>query len=155
MAQDLKKPHIMLITWFGSGLLKPAPGTWGSLASIPVGVLIYLISGPFGLLLATAVITIIGTIAIRIFQKETNTHDLSEIVIDETVGQWIPLAIAGLNPLFILLAFILFRFFDITKIWPANVFDKMTSAWSVMADDIIAGFYAAFVLVLIMFFTGL
>ncbi len=147
---DLKKPHILLATWFGSGLLKPAPGTWGSAASIPVGIVIYAIGGPLLLTIATLAIFIIGLYCVNKFQKETGTQDLSQIVIDETAGQWLVLIVSGPNLSMVLLAFLLFRFFDITKVFPAKwVENRYKNAWGVMGDDIIAGLYAAITLSLI------
>ena len=133
----------MIATWFGCGLISPGPGTWGSLGAIPFGVLIYWLGGLYALIPAIFIITLIGYWAAHKFEKATNTHDSSMIVVDEVAGQWIALLAAGLNPVLIAAAFILFRFFDITKIWPANWIDeKVPGAAGVMGDDIIAGFYA-------------
>ena len=71
-------------------------------------------------------------------------HDSKMIVIDEVAGQWIALLPAALNPALILIAFILFRFFDILKPWPISFIDKkVPGALGVMGDDIIAGLFAA------------
>lgn len=154
---DLKKPHIMVASWFGSGFMIPAPGTWGSLAALPPGLLIYWIGGPGLLALAIIALGTLGFLwAIPKFEQEHNEKDSSMIVIDEVVGQWIPLLIAGLNPFLILLSFGFFRFFDIFKIWPANIFDKkMNNAFSVMADDIFAGLYATLAVMFIQVLVGI
>jgi phosphatidylglycerophosphatase A len=132
-----------LATWFGLGFLKPSPGTFGSLGALPFGIAIYYYGGLYALIAAIFLITLIGLWAADQFDKNMGTHDNGMIVIDEVAGQWIALLAAGLNPFFIFLSFILFRFFDITKIWPSNRLEKLPGAWGVMADDIMAGIYAA------------
>lgn len=139
---DLKKPHVLIATWFGMGLIEPAPGTWGSFGALPFGLLIYGVMGPLGLAAAAALITIIGYESAKIFSERTGTEDSPQIVVDEVAGQWIALIGAGLNPVLIGLAFIFFRFFDITKLWPASRLEKIPGALGVMADDIAAGLYA-------------
>lgn len=154
---NLKKPHVMAASWFGSGFINPAPGTWGSLAALPPGLLIYWIGGPALLALAIIGVAVLGFLwAIPKFEQDHGGKDSPMIVIDEVAGQWIPLLIAGLNPFLILLSFGLFRFFDIFKIWPASIFDKkMNNAFSVMADDIFAGLYATLVVMFIQLLVGI
>ena len=138
----------LLATWFGSGLSPKAPGTCGSLAALPFAFAIVFWGGPLSLLAATAAVFLIGTIAATHYMATKGTaHDPGEIVIDEVAGQWIALLPAGLDPLSFLLAFILFRVFDIWKPWPINLLDqKMGGGLGVMADDVLAGIYAAIVL---------
>ncbi len=158
---NFKHPSVWLATWFGSGLMRPAPGTWGSLAALPFG-MIFLAYGSIGTLLAAiAIATYAGLWACRHFESMTGTHDHKMIVIDEVAGQWIalvPLLLfenQGINPPLVLIAFLLFRFFDILKPWPASYFDRNVSgAWGVMGDDLIAGFYAAIVMSGILFYAG-
>ena len=76
----------------------------------------------------------------------TGEHDSGIIVIDEAAGLWLTLLAATMEPLSILGAFILFRFFDILKPWPVSYFDRMPGAKGVMLDDLAAGLYAAIVL---------
>jgi len=147
-ALDFKAPYTWLATWFGCGLINPAPGTWGSLGALPFGIAIFAFTGIWGLAIATILITIIGYWASDQFEKATNTHDNKMIVIDEVAGQWIALMpvfyFSGYNPTLIIAAFILFRIFDILKPWPVSFFDKkVKGAAGVMGDDIIAGLYAA------------
>ena len=147
---NLKSPHIALATWFGAGLLLPAPGTWGSLAALPFGLLILKFGGTQMLLLAILIITALGLWATRKFQLETKTHDSKMIVIDEVAGQWIPLLFCALNPLWIAASFALFRLFDILKPPPISWADKnLNNEWGVMIDDIIAGIFAALCLLLL------
>ena len=140
-------PSSLLATWFGSGLLPWAPGTWGSLAAVPCGVVLFWLSGPFGLLLATALVFAIGLWAAHSYEQVAAIKDPGAIVIDEVAGQWLALIPAGLNPVAIALAFVLFRAFDVTKPWPVGWADRhLKGAFGIMADDIIAGLYAMAVL---------
>jgi phosphatidylglycerophosphatase A len=140
---NLKDPWIWLATWFGMGFLKPAPGTWGSLGALPFGFAIYMIGGDIALLIGIIGLTYLGYRGADVFGKQTQTDDNSMIVVDEVVGQWIALLGTAMNPLLVFLSFVLFRFFDITKIWPVCWFEKkLPGAAGVMADDIAAGIYA-------------
>lgn len=136
-------PAIWLATWFGFGFLKPAPGTWGSLAALPFGVL--MLKESFYLLpIFTVLMLFIGLWASRRFSKSAGVEDSPMIVIDEVVGVWIALIPAGTNPVMIFLAFLFFRFFDILKPWPVSVVDRrVKGAVGVMMDDVLAGGYAA------------
>jgi phosphatidylglycerophosphatase A len=81
--------------------------------------------------------------------KSFTSSDPKEIVIDEFIGQSIPLLICGNNFFLIILSFLLFRLFDITKPWPASYFDlKVKNATGVIMDDIIAGLYTFFIIYL-------
>ncbi|MCB1651608.1 MAG: phosphatidylglycerophosphatase A [Alphaproteobacteria bacterium] len=148
---DLKAPYVWLATWFGFGLLKPAPGTWGSLGSLPFGLLIFKFSGLIGLLAAIVLVSLVGYWAADRFEKNTGIHDCKMVVIDEVAGQWIALLPVfyfwGLNGLGVLSAFLLFRVFDILKPWPVSYFDKkIDNAIGVMGDDIVAGLYGALII---------
>lgn len=141
---DKKQKYVWLASWFGCGFINPAPGTWGSLGAIPFGLIIYALSGVYGLGVAVFLITIVGLWSADKFDKAMDGHDSKMIVIDEVAGQWIALMPAALNPLLVLIAFIAFRFFDILKPWPVSFFDKkVKGAAGVMGDDIVAGIFAA------------
>lgn len=140
---DRKDPYIWLAVWGGCGFMRPAPGTWGSAGAIPVGVILYMIAGNAALLFAIAAVVYFGLKAIEKFQQQTNTNDHSMIVVDEVAGQWIALLATGMQPLLVLAAFLFFRLFDITKIWPVSWCEqKLPGARGVMADDLAAGAYA-------------
>ncbi|MEM9342977.1 MAG: phosphatidylglycerophosphatase A [Pseudomonadota bacterium] len=144
-----------IIATFGYvGLIRPAPGTWGSLAALLVAWPIHVLGGPLLLLAATAVALAIGLWATRDYMAATGTHDPSEVVIDEVVGQWIALLPASLGAAHsgaaipdlwpgILVAFLAFRALDIAKPGPIGWADQQPGAWGVMLDDIIAGWMAA------------
>ncbi|MBU0800675.1 MAG: phosphatidylglycerophosphatase A [Alphaproteobacteria bacterium] len=135
---------MLLATWFGCGRAKRAPGTWGTLGSLPFGILFMVLGGWPLLLVATVLVSIIGYYAAAVYERETGTHDSGAIVIDEVAGMWLTLCAATLTPLSIVLAFALFRGFDILKPWPVSWADrKLPGAAGVMADDILAGVYAA------------
>ncbi len=136
---------------FGSGLIKPAPGTWGSLVGLGIGYLFLQLPMPTTILISAAIIvTIISIYAIGIIEKSTGVHDAPEIVIDEFAGQWlamVPLAVNGITLSSLIASFILFRIFDIIKPWPIIWLDKKVSGgFGVMVDDLVAGIIAAVVL---------
>lgn len=142
---DKKQPYVWIATWFGCGLINKAPGTWGTLGAIPVGLLLLYGGGPLNLILGICVVTALGFWSAHEFSKATGTKDSKMIVIDEVAGMWIALLAAGLQPLLIVVAFASFRLFDIWKPWPVSYFDRMDGAKGIMLDDIVAGIMAAIV----------
>lgn len=153
---DFRHPAVWLATWFGTGLAKPAPGTWGSVAALPFGIIIYLAGGQITLLIATAFIFGTGFWAARSFEQMTGKHDASEIVIDEVAGMWLTLAVSTMSPASVGLALLLFRFFDILKPWPVSWCDrKEHGTLGVMLDDIAAGAYAGLALLGIQAYAGI
>ena len=91
----------------------------------------------------------VGVFTSSIVTKEINDKDPSSIVIDEWVGQWIPFIFLHLNIQNLVLSFIFFRIFDISKILFIKKFESFSGGWGVMLDDVLAGFYA---LVLVIMF---
>ena len=124
------------------GHLRPAPGTIGSAVGVVSG---YMIAsyGAEILALATLLLTIIGILAADAYSQTTSRKDAPEIIIDEVAGQWIALIILPLDLWWFAAAFVLFRFFDITKIGPVGMAEQLSGGVGVMADDIIAGLLAA------------
>ena len=152
-------PHL-ITTFFLVGHLRPAPGTWGSLAALPAAWLLHVIGGWLLLLIAIPVVFAIGWWATAQETRGRDDHDPSEIVIDEVVGQWIaflPVSIgaahagATLTALWPgwVTAFIAFRIFDIRKAGPIGWADRRGDALGVMLDDVIAGICAALVVILL------
>ena len=141
-------------TVFGIGYLRPAPGTWGSLAALPLGWALHVLGGFPLLLLATAAIFIVGVWATTVIIEEGDDKDPSEIVIDEVAGQMIALLplsypawsmgipITALWPGWVR-AFLCSRLFDIGKPGPGGRADRRGDALGVMLDDAIAGIFAA------------
>ena len=153
---DIKKPWFWLATWFGCGLARPAPGTWGTLGGLPFGIFLMMFGGPVWLAAAAIIVFAAGLWAAREFEKATGEHDSSAIVIDEVAGVWVTLLAATQTPLSVLLAFLLFRAFDILKPWPVSWCDKkLPGAWGVMMDDIAAGIFAAASLYLLRTYAGI
>ena len=148
-----------LATFFGVGYSKFAPGTFGSLATLPLAFLLANYCGTLGVTIAVLIIFIIGTMATTEVLRHT-PHDPGFVVIDEVAGQLLTfISVAPyLNNKFYdwkiyLIGFILFRIFDIFKPQPVRWADrKITNAWGVMLDDIIAGTYATLILYLLFIF---
>ena len=141
---------VILATWFGSGLLKPAPGTWGSAAALPFAWAIATYAGSLALVPAALLLFGIGVWASNVYDRKTGGHDASEIVIDEVVGVWLTLAVIGPSLVGYAIGFALFRLFDIVKPWPVRWADRQVSGGlGVMLDDVLAAGYAALCLVLI------
>lgn len=134
---------VCISTWFGVGRLKPASGTWGSLAAIPPGYFIYAYGGMLALALAALALLWAGTICADHYGKKSGEPDDQAIVVDEVVGMWIA-AIPCENQLpFWFVAFFLFRVFDISKPWPASYFEKRKGGgYDAMMDDVVAGLFA-------------
>lgn len=143
-------------TVFGIGYLRPAPGTWGSLAALPLAWALHQIGGFWFLVNVTFFVFVSGLMATQKITQGSADQDPSEIVIDEVVGQWIALfpvsygammmsvEITALWPGWIA-AFGLFRLFDIWKPWLVGWADRRPGAFGVMLDDVIAGVFAAVV----------
>lgn len=138
-----RDPGLWLATWFGCGLSPRAPGTVGTLAALPFGFAIMWYGGTAGLLLAALIVSAAGLWAAGVYERKSGTHDSGAIVIDEVAGMWLTLCAGTLSPLSFVLAFGLFRLFDILKPWPVSWADReLPGAAGVMADDIIAGILA-------------
>ena len=141
-ALPLTHPAYLLATWFGAGLLRPAPGTWGSLAALPCAWVIVHFGGTIALATATLVVFALGCWAGGVYERAGDGSDPGAVVIDEVVGQWLVLIAAPLEPLYYLAAFLLFRLCDITKPWPASWADaKVHGGLGIMLDDILAALY--------------
>lgn len=136
-------------TWFRVGFWPKMPGTWGSLMAIPAAALLYLAFGLKGLMISTLITFILGIFASYFVLFTTIDSDPSFIVIDEVVGQWLVLWIAGTDIRFWFLAFLLFRVFDILKPYPIKKIEsyfedgtQFSKATGIMVDDIVAAGYS-------------
>ena len=150
----------LIVTFFGAGYLRPASGTWGSAAAFPAAWLLWLIGGPWALVIATPVVYFVGLWAVRQHLVGHVSTDPKEVVIDEVAGQFLALwpvafgawameaSVFALWP-GLLAAFFLFRGFDIWKPGPARTADNRGDAVGVMLDDIWAGLFAAIVVVIL------
>jgi phosphatidylglycerophosphatase A len=132
----------LIATVLGVGRAPFAPGTVASVVALPFAWLI-LRHGDVTLLgAATTVATLAGIWACDVYVKDTGREDPSECVIDEVAGQWIACAFAPVSLAGFALAFVLFRLFDITKLWPISAAEKLRGGLGVMADDLVAGLFA-------------
>ncbi|HVJ08120.1 MAG TPA: phosphatidylglycerophosphatase A [Acidisarcina sp.] len=139
-------------TFFGAGLGKPGPGTWGSIAALLLWWLLAHFAAPstlhLALITAAAALlaTVIGIPAGTIVARETGREDPGHVVVDEAVGQWIALIACPVDWRHPLLALLLFRAFDIVKPWPARQLENLPGGWGIMLDDVAAGLYALLIL---------
>jgi phosphatidylglycerophosphatase A len=148
-------PAIMLATWFGVGLIPIAPGSWGSLAALPFAWAICSLWGPTGLAIAIAIAVFTGWWATAAVIKASGINDPGFVVIDEVAAQWLVLLAAPSGPLSWVLAFLLFRIFDIWKPWPVRWADRhIRGGLGVMLDDLLAAVYAALILSVLLMIGG-
>ncbi|WP_045387351.1 phosphatidylglycerophosphatase A [Vibrio rotiferianus] len=149
---SLKNPWHLLATGFGSGLSPVVPGTMGTLASIPLFLLLAQL--PFSLYVVAVLFScVIGIKICQVTSDDMGVHDHGSIVWDEFAGFWITMSLVpALNiPLtewkWLLTGFILFRFFDMVKPWPIGWLDKRVhGGLGIMIDDIVAGIMAGIAL---------
>lgn len=147
--QVLTNPVHFFAFGFGSGLAAKAPGTFGTLAAIPLYLLLAQLSLPL-YLVAIVLSFIVGVWLCGESSELLGVHDHSGIVWDEFVGFWITMIAAPAGWLWIVVGFGLFRLFDIWKPWPISVLDaKVHGGLGIMVDDVLAGVYALIVLQLL------
>lgn len=155
----------LFLTFFGAGLSPKAPGTVGTLASLPVGVAILYYMGMETLFMVTLAITIIGIFEINKYEQETGIHDHQQIVIDEAAGMWLSLMIAYstaitmnypyVEILTIVFSFAAFRLFDIWKPSTIGWIDReIKGGLGVMMDDVLAGIAGGLLTALILMGIG-
>jgi len=149
---SLKNPIHFLALGFGSGLAPKAPGTFGTLAALPLYFLMMHLSLPVFIAL-TLVITIVGFWICDIAAKDMQVHDHGAIVWDEVAGMLITMIAAPVGLLPLVVGFALFRFFDIIKPWPIKLLDRhVKGGFGIMIDDVLAGVFAAICLQAIHYF---
>ncbi|TPH94430.1 phosphatidylglycerophosphatase A [Helicobacter pylori] len=142
------------LTLFFSGYSKKAPGTIGSLVALLLGLPILIFSANT-LFLAAILIGLIAIAQINKEEEESKIHDSSYIVIDELVGMWLAMAISGLSLAGVILSFIFFRFYDITKPSLIGKIDKeIKGGLGVVADDALAGVLAGLSALLVIHILG-
>ena len=132
----------------GTGLSPIAPGTVGSLAAVAIYYFIALAVGSLSLYFLVALViggSAIGVWATGLLVTEDES-DPGRAVWDEFVGMWITCLFLPPTILWLALAFVLFRVFDVLKPWPANVMERLPRGWGIMADDVVAGLYGAVLL---------
>ena len=162
-----KKINYLFVTLFGIGKIKEIPGSIASLiTTIFLFFLLHILKiSPNILLIFVIIIFFISLYAINIFIKDLDNKDPKEVVIDEFIGQSIPICLYEIAHegtketshilTFYFIMFILFRIFDITKPYPVSYYDnKFKNSFGVIMDDVCAGLYVVAVLVLYMVITS-
>ena len=159
----IKKFNLLFVTFFKIGKIKIAPGSIASLITCLLFLLLINFINIVNLFFCTLLIALYSFVAINNSFDSFDSNDPQEIVIDEVVGQMLPLlAIPIYETLYIapktyycIVAFLLFRLFDIWKPFPINYIDKNTEgSFGIMFDDILAGIYTIITLIIIFFFIG-
>ena len=163
----MSKLNFLFVTLFGIGKLKKIPGSYASLATtIFLFLLFHILNlSPNTVLIGVIIIFLISLYAVKIFTQNLENKDPKEVVIDEFIGQSIPICLYEIahegsretsNVLtFYFIMFILFRIFDIIKPYPVSYYDKnFKNSFGVIMDDICAGLYVVAVLVLYMVITS-
>ena len=135
------KTALALSTWFGTGLLPVAPGTFGSLASVPL-VLVLQHIGVWYSAFVLALVTCVAVWASDRTQKLLGQNDPKEVVIDEVAGFLLAMFLLPSSWLVLGLGFLLFRGFDIIKPYPAKQAERLRGGLGIVMDDLIAGLYA-------------
>ena len=159
----IDKLNFIFVTLFGIGKIKKIPGTFASLFTMLLLFFLFHILNfsPNIILVIIILIFFISFFAVKIYIKDLSNKDPKEVVIDEVIGQSIPLYLYEVSHnipkdsndalKFYLIIFILFRFFDIAKPFPVNYFDKnFKNSFGVIMDDVVAGLYVVLVLILYM-----
>ena len=141
-----------IATCFKVGYLPLAPGTWGSIFAILVW---WVLLKDLDLLIFGIVIILfffIGIIVSNIIIDQNGDNDPSHIIIDELVGQWLALWMLPDGSFYIIIVFILFRFFDIIKPWPIRFMEQLPKGLGVMCDDLTAGLITLIIIQIINFY---
>ncbi len=146
--QILSDPVLFLAFGFGSGLAKKAPGTFGTLAAIPV----YWLFSQTGIIfysVLTVIVTVAGVWICGLAAEKLDEHDFGGIVWDEIAGYLITLWLVPFSWQAVVVGFVLFRFFDIIKPWPIKWIDqKVHGGLGIMLDDVLAAVFAGALLLL-------
>lgn len=138
----LRNPALLLAFGLGSGCAKWAPGTWGTLAALPFGLL--LMQLPIWAHLSSVLLaSLLGIWLCRVASEHLQVHDHSGIVWDEFVGLWITFIALPQGWWWPVIGFVVFRLFDIVKPWPISWLDRhIHGGLGIMIDDILAGIMA-------------
>ena len=161
----IKTLNKLFVTMFGLGKAPKIPGTFGSLATIIILYILFHILNLSSNLILTGLIIIFiySFFAVASYIEDIQNKDPKEVIIDEFIGQSIPIYLYEISHgteksaneaiIFYSICFILFRFFDIVKPFPINFFDnKFKNSFGVIMDDICAGFYVVLTLICFMIF---
>ena len=146
------------VSLFGIGYIRIAPGTFGSLFAILVWYISIVYLNIYFFYMIIIIVFICSFKAINIYLRNVNKDDPSEVVVDEFIGQSVPLIfLLQFNVYEVLLAFSSFRLFDIFKIYPVNKIENIKGANGVIMDDVVAGIYSLIIIMIykiILFFNA-
>lgn len=132
----------LFVTWFYLGKLPKAPGTFGTLGAIPLVIGLSFFDY-WVFIFSVVLLAVAGIIGCQIYESQNQTHDSSEMVIDEVVGMCITMALIPITWQSMVIGFILFRILDIFKPFPIGLLDqRVAGGFGVMVDDIVAGLIA-------------
>ena len=147
----LTNPVHLLAIGFGSGLIRPAPGTWGSLAGLALGAGLFTLLGANLFLFLTALGFAVGCYLCQKTADDMGVHDHGSIVWDEFIGVWLCLlCVPEISWFWCAVAFVVFRFFDILKPYPIKIFDeKLESGFGIMIDDVLAAVYGSVLIIIL------
>jgi phosphatidylglycerophosphatase A len=145
---------LIFSSWFGTGLLPMAPGTFGTLAAVPPVIIVNYLGALYSTIFLIALIPL-SIWASRISQQLLEKDDPAEVVIDEAAGLLVAVFLIPFSLLGFIMAFFLFRVFDILKPYPIGIIDKRIKGGAgIVLDDIVAGIYANICLRIFMVFLG-
>jgi phosphatidylglycerophosphatase A len=150
MSAAENKIALLLSTWFGCGLITPAPGTMGTLGAIPL-VILFAYAGDLFQPLLIIIFAIISVWAAGSRSKRLNREDPPQVVIDEVAGFLVTFCFLPLTWKNLILGFILFRLFDIIKPFPIRRLEKLKGGLGIVMDDLAAGIYSNLCLRLVLF----
>ena len=138
---NLKIPSHLFATWFGVGLIRPAPGTWGSFAALLIWYFAEFMHPIAHVILP--IFILFSWLVCSQATKDSDSKDHSAIVIDEVAGMFVALSFVSDGIMTYLCAFLLFRLFDIWKPWPISWVDQnVQGGLGILLDDLIAGLFA-------------
>lgn len=145
-----RHPAHLIAFGFGAGLMPKAPGTWGTLVAIPFYFLTLHLAGIPAVLACALILFGVGIWASAVTGRALGVADHGGIVIDEIAAFVLVLAFTPVGPLWLMLAFVLFRLFDIVKPWPISYFDRtLKGGFGVMFDDLLAAIAAIAIMFLL------
>ena len=145
-----KHPAHLIAFGFGAGLMPKAPGTWGTLVAIPFYLVALHLGGTLAVLACSLVLFGVGIWTASITGRALGVADHGGIVIDEIAAFVLVLAFTPAGLTWLVLAFVLFRIFDILKPWPISYFDRtLKGGFGVMFDDFLAAIGAVAILLLL------
>ena len=148
---NLKKPSHLFATWFGVGLIRPAPGTCGSLAAILLWYFAEFLHSSIYIILP--IFILFSWLVCSQASQDSDSKDHSAIVIDEVAGMFVALSFVTHEIIIYLWTFLLFRLFDIWKPWPIYLADKnVEGGLGILLDDLIAGLFAGGIIYAIFIF---